>query len=166
MGIFCKVCLRVGEGHDKEQLRMGGCVSLFRRTVSSWSRRCDSTTLKWGRARCVQKMWRKKKTQKKMGRSVNPKSLAGCRHLMARRPEYRCCSLLQRASREQEGKGTFAKPPGLAWRESDAANSKSLELAGSSGKRQFWLYRFPHHRWDFFFLPQTSFILGLHSVTF
>lgn len=24
MGIFCKVCLRVGEGHDKEQLRMWG----------------------------------------------------------------------------------------------------------------------------------------------
>lgn len=91
------------------------------------------------------KRWGEKKTEK-LGRRVNPKSLEGCRHLMARRPEYRCCSLLQKASRGKEGKGTFAKPPGLAWRESDAAKSKSLELAGSSKKRQFWLYRFPHHR--------------------
>lgn len=92
-----------------------------------------------------------KKKHRKIGKESEPKSLAGCRHLMARRPEYRCCFLLQRASREKEGKATFAKPPGLAWRESDAANSKSLELAGSSEKRQFWLYRFPQHRWDFFF---------------
>lgn len=86
------------------------------------------------------------KKHRKIGKESEPKSLAGCRHLMARRPEYRCWFLLQRASREKEGKGTFAKPPGLAWRESDAANSKSLELAGSSEKRQFWLYRFPQHR--------------------
>lgn len=86
----------------------------------------------------------------KLERRVNPEFLGSCRQLVARGSEYRCCSLLQRTSRSKDRERTFIKPPGQAWRESDALTLSVPGTAGSTEKRQFWLCRVPRCGWDFY----------------
>lgn len=129
MGIFCKVCLSVGEGHDKEQLCVigGGGASLFRRTVSSWSRRPDSATLKWGRAWCVQKMGRETKNTEKLGRRVNqsPWQSAG------QKARVQMLFLTAKSKQRKGRKGNFCK----ASRSSlERVRCSKLQVSGASRK--------------------------------
>lgn len=128
MGIFCKVCLSVGEGHDKEQLCViGGGASLFRRTVSSWSRRPDSTTLKWGRAWCVQKMGRETKNTEKLGRRVNQSPWQGA----GQKARVQMLFLTAKTKQRKGRKGNFCK----ASRSSlERVRCSKLQVSGASRK--------------------------------